>query len=171
MAIADGQARGTVIEAPHAWQAEEGQRSVFLAGGIVNCPNWQANAIAAIGDYYPDALILNPRRSYFDVSDPRQTDIQMEWEVTNLRKVDVALFWYADADEAQAGVAHELGFIGESDQDFVIGVDPRFSRRHLVHAQLRYTWAHREDRRYTIVHESLSDTIAALKPYLTSHKQ
>jgi hypothetical protein len=50
-------------------------RSLFLAGGISNCGDWQREVIAQPAD--TDLTLLNPRREDFDVSDPAVTEAQI----------------------------------------------------------------------------------------------
>jgi hypothetical protein len=50
------------IEAPNSYQPASGDGpSVFLAGGITGCPDWQRDARALL-DAAP-VVVLNPRRA------------------------------------------------------------------------------------------------------------
>lgn len=42
--------------------------SVFLAGGITDCPDWQDEATRLFADM--DVAVLNPRRENFPIHDP-----------------------------------------------------------------------------------------------------
>lgn len=44
--------------------------SVFLAGGITNCPQWQQEVIDRLQGYEIECTILNPRRANFPIGDP-----------------------------------------------------------------------------------------------------
>ena len=49
------------------------EKSIFLAGGISNCPDWQLTASTILGlnmSIYENLVLINPRRKSFDVSDP-----------------------------------------------------------------------------------------------------
>ena len=67
--------------------------SMFLAGGITNCPDWQAGAKDAVLDQ-TDLLVFNPRRATFDTSDPSATKVQIHWEHYHLKFADIRLFWF-----------------------------------------------------------------------------
>lgn len=43
--------------------------TVFLVGGIANCPHWQQEAAHALADF----TVFNPRRRAFPIHDPAQT--------------------------------------------------------------------------------------------------
>ena len=51
------------IEAPTVYTGPERERSVFLAGGITGCPDWQSWMVTRLR---PASLaLLNPRRADF----------------------------------------------------------------------------------------------------------
>lgn len=56
------------VQAPHRRQLEPGDTTLFLAGGITGCPNWQADAVRMVAD--APGVMLNPRQAAFDVADP-----------------------------------------------------------------------------------------------------
>ena len=62
------------IEAP-ATISGLGGRSIYLAGGITGCVNWQKVAKAALMASDKYTLIVNPRRENFDLLD---VDIAVE---------------------------------------------------------------------------------------------
>lgn len=68
------------------------EKSIFLAGGISNCPNWQKEMTEMLSDL--PIVIVNPRRENFDISDPEAARKQIEWEFDHLKSVDYVLFWF-----------------------------------------------------------------------------
>lgn len=46
--------------------------SIFLAGGITNCPNWQQEAISYLSKL--NLTIYNPRRENFPINDPNVSE-------------------------------------------------------------------------------------------------
>lgn len=64
-----------VVEAPQ--EMDESRPSVFLAGGITGCQDWQAQMIAALKNL--DVVLLNPRRAIW-ADDPKELRRQIAWE-------------------------------------------------------------------------------------------
>ncbi|MBT2451656.1 nucleoside 2-deoxyribosyltransferase domain-containing protein [Streptomyces sp. ISL-43] len=150
------------VEAPAVHRPAPGDPpSVFLAGGITHCPPWQAAAARALADF----VVLNPRRTDFDVSDPSQTDIQIAWEYRHLGLADVTLFWFPACDASltvQPITLYELGAAAATaGRRLVVGADPGYPRAADVRTQLRLA---RPD---LTVHPTLSATLAAARDALT----
>lgn len=69
--------------------------SVFLAGGISNCPNWQERAVQRLMATNNDRMvIINPRRGEFDLSNPKEAERQIEWEFAHLHIANIIMFWF-----------------------------------------------------------------------------
>ena len=51
--------------------------SVFLAGGITNCKEWQKAVIDELA--FEDISFFNPRQEHFDVSDKNASYKQILW--------------------------------------------------------------------------------------------
>ena len=66
--------------------------SVFIAGGISNCPNWQAETVSLTNrDLYD---VINPRREGgFDRTGDTAEE-QITWEHRALGLVDSCIFWF-----------------------------------------------------------------------------
>lgn len=103
--------------------------SIFLAGGITNCPDWQQQAI----EYFKqieayDFTLYNPRRENFPINDPNASEQQIVWEFNHLRDADVIIYWFAPGS-LNPIVLYELGMWGNSsDKPIFIGCDPEYSR-------------------------------------------
>jgi len=107
--------------------------SLFMAGGISNCPDWQELMIERCS--HLDAIFINPRRYDFDVMDPKQSDIQIEWEHCNLEIADIVSFWFPEETLCPITL-FELGKIAMSDKPMVVGVHPGYKRKFDVIKQL-----------------------------------
>ena len=81
--------------------------SVFLAGGITNCPNWQKKVIEGLSD--TDITVLNPRRENFPIHDPNASNEQIKWEFDALESASIFSMYFADADSDQPICMYELG--------------------------------------------------------------
>lgn len=111
-----------------------GERSVFLAGGISNCPDWQAQMLEMLQD--TDWLVLNPRREDFDLSDPNMAEAQIEWEYRHLALSDAIAFWFPPQTLCPITL-YELGKWSMTRKPLLIGVDPAYARRFDVVIQTR----------------------------------
>jgi hypothetical protein len=130
------------IQAPE-YYIDSSKVSVFLAGGITDCPNWQSTVIEELKD--TDLLIYNPRRDNFPREDPSEARNQVQWEYIHLTKiVDIISFWFSKGSSPQPIALYELGRYatiladnGKKDR-LVVGVDPDYSRREDVLYQLEF---------------------------------
>ncbi len=110
------------IEAPQTYDGNE--TSLFLAGGITGCPNWQKDMVAKIKDL--PLVIFNPRRSYF----PQHENVvreQIEWEYTYLRKATAISFWFPQ-ETLNPIVLYELGAWSMTAKKIFLGVHPNYQR-------------------------------------------
>ncbi|MFE6286614.1 nucleoside 2-deoxyribosyltransferase domain-containing protein [Streptomyces sp. NPDC057877] len=141
------------VEAPGEFESTG--TTLFLAGGITGCPDWQRDAVRQLDELGCEATVLNPRRASFPQDDPRAHDEQVGWEYAALRRADVILFWFRP-ETAQPIVLYELGFHAARDgAALVVGAHPHYERRRDVLAQLARA---RPD---ITVHDSLSATVGA----------
>lgn len=112
------------VEAPN--KVEVSKKSLFLAGGITGCSDWQKELVDKIKEL--DIVIYNPRGSDFDISDPNATKIQIEWEHDMLRKSDVISFWFCK-ETIQPIVLYELGAHTMTSKPILVGVDKDYERK------------------------------------------
>lgn len=83
---------GKIITAPEP--IEPCYLSIFLAGGISNCSDWQKDVAERIAAE-TDAIVYNPRRVDFDMSAYEEVSRQqIIWEWHALRQATVNLFWF-----------------------------------------------------------------------------
>lgn len=152
--------RDCYIEAPTEYQPAVGERSVFLAGGITGCPDWQAEARERIHDRMPEAVVINPRRSVFDPSSDEA--LQVEWEHRHLHLVDVVLFWFPDASSDQPIAMYELGAALHRGASVAVGAEQAWHRYRNLAAQVRLADRNAE------IHTGLDD-LARAAVALLSH--
>ena len=107
---------------------------VFLAGGITGCPDWQREMIDRFRDL-PDVVLLNPRRSNFNIDDPVQSEQQIEWESLWLNESYITLFWFPYQTMCPITL-FELGVAAARGDRIVVGVHPGYARRFDVIKQM-----------------------------------
>jgi hypothetical protein len=122
------------VECPQEYERAGEEPSVFLAGGITGCIDWQQE-MRRLLDASALALI-NPRRGAYDFGDPEAAEFQIDWEFRHLRKVSAILFWFA-ADQLQPISLYELGSWSMTTKPIFVGVDPAYPRRRDVILQTR----------------------------------
>ena len=123
-----------VITAPEPLTTD--RPSVFLAGGITGCPDWQAEVIERLFDV--NGVLLNPRRAAFDVSDPEAGPEQIRWEFEALAQCDIFSMWFC-AETIQPICMYELGrhLALRIPSQVVLGVHPDYPRATDVDMQSR----------------------------------
>lgn len=135
-----------VIEAVNEYDGEG--IKVFLAGGITNCPDWQAEVIKHLEKYTDtdDLIVYNPRRSFFDVTDKSASYKQIKWEFDYLAKMDIFSMYFTNSESVQPICFYELGrhlavmqqrFPDDFKSRIVLSVEKGFSREIDVLTQSR----------------------------------
>lgn len=120
------------IECPDTCDLILNQDSVFIAGGIRGCHDWQKEMVSLLAD--TDLALLNPRREPFPTSDPNAVLEQVKWEYDYLHKATSILFWFP-AEIVCSTALYELGFWSYSSKPLYIGVHPEFNKRRTVELQ------------------------------------
>jgi hypothetical protein len=108
--------------------------SVFLAGGITGCPDWQeliARRLVGAG-----IVVINPRCRKFPTDDPAAAKRQIAWEFRHLRRATARAFWFPSATLCPIAL-FELGAWSNSPGPLFVGADPAYDRRLDVIEQLR----------------------------------
>jgi len=130
-----------VITAPELLY-EIPKKSVFLAGGITDCPWWQDDVIAMLANY--EGTIYNPRRRDFPMDDPHAADEQITWEFKALNEANIFSMWFCAGSSDQPICMYELGRhlvrfceIRKKYNLVVIGVDSGYKRAQDVDIQTR----------------------------------
>lgn len=108
--------------------------TLFLAGGISNCPDWQSHMVSLLRD--ENLTIFNPRRKDFDVSKKDESKKQIEWEARHLEKADMISFWFPSETLCPI-VLYELGAWSMTDKKIFVGIHPDYKRREDVVIQTK----------------------------------
>jgi len=109
-------------------------KTLFLAGGISGCPDWQWRVKAALHNV--NVVIFNPRRKDFPIDDPEAAQAQIEWEYEYLRKASLILFWFP-CETLCPIVLYELGAWSMTDKKIFVGVHPEYKRKQDVEIQTK----------------------------------
>jgi hypothetical protein len=120
------------IECPEVYNGTED--SLFIAGGITNCPNWQKD-LAELIKREPLA-VLNPRRRVFIADRQGIEREQINWEYGALKKATGVSFWFPKETLCPITL-YELGKQSASNKPIFVGVHPEYARRRDVEIQTR----------------------------------
>jgi hypothetical protein len=123
----------TYVEAPTEYR-NDGRPSVFLAGGITGCGDWQQRLANRLRD--TGLVVLNPRRKRFPIDDPGAAGEQIDWEFRHLRRATARAFWFPSATLCPIAL-YELGASSMTRGPLFIGVDPQYARRADVEIQTK----------------------------------
>ncbi len=122
------------IQCPAEANPQPLEKSLFLAGGISNCPDWQSDLVAMLEK--TNWLVINPRRTDFDMNNPHMTEEQIIWEHRHLQLASAIAFWFPPQTLCPITL-YELGTWSASNKPLFIGVDPAYQRRIDVIIQTR----------------------------------
>jgi len=120
------------IQCPQIYKG--GERSLFLAGGISNCPIWQSDLAKLLEN--TGLTLLNPRRKHFPKDNLNIEEEQISWEYDHLEKSSAVSFWFPKETLCPITL-YELGKQSSSDKPIFIGVHPEYPRRKDVEIQTR----------------------------------
>jgi hypothetical protein len=114
-----------VIQAPN-YGIIENRKTLFLGGGISNCPDWQSEVVKAFEG--ENITLFNPRRDDFDISKKKESKIQIKWEYKFLREAGAIMFWFPKETICPITL-FELGGAIERRQPIFLGCHPDYQRR------------------------------------------
>lgn len=102
-----------VVTAPHLYIPKYDDITVFLAGGISGCRDWQQevinNLFQMIGKDDSQVVVYNPRQKDFNINDLDATEDQITWEFQYLNEVDIFSMYFVGGDQIQPICLYELG--------------------------------------------------------------
>ena len=107
-------------------------KSIFCAGGISNCPDWQSQMVELLTPL--PWTIINPRRANFPIHNPDAARQQIEWEHRHLRLASATLFWFPQETLCPITL-YELGAWSMTDKPLFIGIHPNYPRKQDVEIQ------------------------------------
>lgn len=145
------------IESPKQYRGKK--KSLFLAGGISNCKNWQKLMVKLLSD--APLVIFNPRRGRKFKFSKKVEQAQIAWEYRYLRRAAAISFWFANETVCPI-VLFELGAHSMTDKPLFVGIDPLYQRRSDVEIQLKLA---RPD--IKIVY-SLADLVMQIKQWVVA---
>jgi hypothetical protein len=120
------------IECPEIYSGNK--ISLFLAGGISNCPIWQSKLIRLLED--TELTILNPRRKHFPLDNSNIEEEQIGWEYNHLAKASAVSFWFPKETICPITL-YELGKQSMDTKPIFIGVHPDYPRKKDIELQTR----------------------------------
>jgi hypothetical protein len=111
------------IEALQRYSGKE--PSLFLAGGITGCPDWQQDMVEQLKD--TSLVLFNPRRVSFPIADKNAAKVQIAWEHAHLRKATAISFWFP-CETLNPIVLYELGAWSMTNKKLFVGCHPAYQR-------------------------------------------
>jgi len=108
--------------------------SLFLAGGITGCENWQLKMKEYLSNV--PIVLFNPRQKDFPIDDPNAAQAQIAWEHEYLKKASMILFWFPPETLCPI-VLYELGAWSMTDKKIFVGVHPEYKRKQDVEIQTK----------------------------------
>lgn len=113
-------------------------KSIFLAGGITGCRDWQKDLRASISQADLDVTVVNPRREDFPIDDPSAAKEQIKWEHERLNVADMISFWFDPGTLCPITLFEYGGALERSiTSDLIVtcGVAPKYERKQDVEIQ------------------------------------
>ena len=129
-----------LVVAPEEKKVGYGKKSLFIAGGITGCPDWQSDVIEELQEEdYDDLIVYNPRRDKFDVNDKWVAKRQIEWEYNYLSE-SIAIMWWFPKESVCPIALYELGKWADNfNTEAFVGVHEEYPRRLDVEEQLKHS--------------------------------
>ena len=123
------------IESPAEYNCVGSDKTLFLAGGISECWNWQKEFVSELDKLKSNLTILNPRRANFEMSAETEW-LQIKWEHIHLLRADAILFWFPSETLCPITL-YELGAWNCRPKRLFIGCHPDYKRLRDVQIQVQ----------------------------------
>ena len=120
------------IECPEEYSGRE--KSLFLAGGITGCGNWQLDFVKMLEN--ENLVLINPRRKVFPKDNPDIEDEQIPWEYNHILRASAVSFWFPNETLCPITL-YELGIQNAGKKPTFIGIDPKYARKIDIEIQTR----------------------------------
>ena len=126
-----------VITAPEYYVPTREEITVFLAGGITNCENWQKEVIdylMSLPEEKTDRLVIfNPRHDKWPKnSDTEEIRRQINWEADYIRSADIFTMYFTNTEKSDQSICfYELGKYANrnnNDISYIISYQEGFKR-------------------------------------------
>jgi len=122
------------IQCPQRFEPNRTDVSLFIAGGISNCPWWQKDLVALLED--TNLVLLNPRRSEYNMANLNLEEDQIKWEHEHLKKATAYVFWFPRETVCPITL-FELGAVTTPGGKRVfVGTHPDYSRKRDIRWQM-----------------------------------
>lgn len=115
------------------WIQPWDKNTLFLAGGITGCPDWQSEIRVILEN--TDLTLINPRRKDFDVSNKDMEREQIHWEHRELEDSDMISFWFPKETLCPITL-FELGKYIKSEKKVFLGIHPDYKRKRDLEIQI-----------------------------------
>ncbi len=123
------------VECPQIYEGKE--KSLFIAGGITGCSDWQNEFVNSLKD--ENIILFNPRREIFiesHLNDLTMTNEQISWEHNYLEKASATSFWFTSETLCPITL-FELGKQLMLNKPVFIGLHPNYARKLDVEIQVK----------------------------------
>lgn len=120
-----------IIQAPD--RAVLRNPSLFIAGGISGCQNWQADLIKHLQE--SKFTVVNPRRDAGMLTTGPEAAEQISWEAWHLSHVHAISFWFP-AESICPITLFELGVAIQGNKPIFVGCDREYARVFDLQVQL-----------------------------------
>ena len=114
-----------LIKPPKYTPVKDWHNTIFLAGGISNCPNWQNIAVDLLQE--TSLTIINPRNDNYSDS-PESAEAQIKWEYYYITRAEIVLFWFPQ-DTLCPITLFEYGRALVGKQRLYVGNHPGYQRK------------------------------------------
>ncbi len=141
------------IECPQMYVPSQ-ETTIFLAGGISSCQNWQPIMADLLKD--TNLTILNPRRKFFDTTIPGMEEEQIVWEFNHLNMSTLIMFWFC-AETLCPITLFEYGKWIEKGIPLFVGHHPDYKRKNDLRIQTALV------RKEQKIHDSLEKVAEEIK--------
>ena len=121
---------------------------VYLAGGTLDCPDWQSDIIKVIDCAGFD--VVNPRRTHGSSKTALDEKLEIEWEHQALQQSNIVLFWFPKESECAAALFEYGRALERADTlglRIIAGYDPKYEHADWLEqqTQLAVDWAVNDD--------------------------